>query len=66
MNTSNEEFYSTDSVVCPYCKDEIKDAFEQMYDEKTESMDCDSCGKSFPVRVYAQWSWTTWKQENDV
>lgn len=53
--------YSTDSIICPYCDHEHYD--DLPYEDKTESFDCENCGKTFQLTIEMSISYTGQKFE---
>lgn len=65
-NLTNEETYSTDGPICPYCKKLHKPDDGYFYSEDFDEQTCYSCNKDFNVSVYVSHSWTcTPKEKND-
>ena len=55
-----EETYSTDAAICPYCGHENRpeDSDYALYDENLGTFECMECEREFKVRVYKSFSWT--------
>lgn len=53
-----KETYSTIGPQCPHCDHVVTPDGNQYYDvEKYTEDTCESCGKSFGVKVYRETSW---------
>jgi uncharacterized CHY-type Zn-finger protein len=59
--------YSTNVIICPYCKDEItpdEGYYYNVYEYIKET--CGSCNKEFKVEVYTETSWTTFPLDKET
>lgn len=61
----SETWSDSEGPICPYCG-YLNKACESdciLYNESTESYDCDECGKEFGVSLFISHSWSATRQE---
>ena len=60
--------FSSDSIICPYCGNEIDidcETFESRELEFEEEMKCWECGKTFIAQQSVSFSYETFKKESE-
>ena len=62
----DDEIYSTNSIVCPYCKYEDMDLCDYEFtNEECIDTDCLSCNKKFTVSQEISYSYTSYKKKSN-